>query len=403
MSGPAVYRGFPQTLVVGRGSVGVLASELETAGVRRVAVLTSPSVAAGATFARVMEQLSAVEVVNTFTAVRPHALIEDTEPLAADLSQVAPQALVAVGGGSVSDTAKACAILLAEGGQLEDHCSTFTPPDQLHAPILPGRKAPVLAIPTTLSGAEMTPGGGATNAQGIKRVFWDPKVAVSHAIFDPEVLAETPESLLVTTAMNGLAHCAEGLYSRTRNPVSTALALRGASLFAFGLIELGRSGATEETLLALAEAAALGGMVISHARVGLHHAICHVLGAQCGLHHGVANSVMLPYVLDFNGPDTVNEQSLLAVALSEGIARAGVELDQRADGYGAPELVALVGSFAGAPRSLQETGLAIDMLEPVSRGTMQDRGLYFNPRKVQNVGEVLGILERAWDGAADRV
>ncbi len=396
----AVYRGFPQTLITGAGAVASLAREIERHGYRRVALLSSPSVAAGDGVRRVRAQLQGTEIVETFTAVRPHAPIADTEALAARLAPRPPDAIVAVGGGSVSDTAKACSILLAEGGRLEEHCSTFTPPDRLVAPDLPHPKTPVLAVPTTLSGAEMTPGGGATTADGVKRVFWDPQVAVSLAVFDPDVLAETPRELIVATAMNGLAHCAEGVYSRTRNPVSTGLALRGAELFAAGLTRLAQSADPDESaLLRLAEAAALGGMVISHARVGLHHAICHVLGAYCGLGHGTANAVMLPFVLRYNEPATVSEQRALAVALATGLNGAGAcPGPLGADAGHAADRVAELEQIAGAPRSLREVGIAEADLPEVARRTMSDRGLFFNPRRVEDVAEVLGILERAWEG-----
>jgi len=392
---PAIYRGFPQALITGTGALASVAEEIERNGYRRVALLSSPSVAAGESFRRVREQLQETEIVETFSEIRPHAPIADTEALATRLAAAPPDAIVALGGGSVSDTAKACSILLAEGGRLEEHCSTFTPPDRLVAPTLPHPKIPVLAVPTTLSGAEMTPGGGATNPDGVKRVFWDPKVAVSVAVFDPGVLAETPRDLIVTTAMNGLAHCAEGLYSRTKNPVSTGLALRGAQLFAAGLTRLAQSpGPDESALLQLAEAAALGGMVISHARVGLHHAVCHVLGAYCGLGHGTANAVMLPYVLRYNEPATVGEQRALAAALETGLNGAGA-LGSDAT---AADRVAEVEQIAGAPRSLREVGISEDDLSEVARRTMSDRGLFFNPRRVEDVAEVRGILARAWEG-----
>jgi alcohol dehydrogenase len=395
----AVYRGFPQTLITGTEAVASLAQEIERNGYRRVALLSSPSVAAGGSFSRVRGQLQGAEIVETFTEVRPHAPIADTEALAARLAVNPPEAIVALGGGSVSDTAKACSILLAEGGRLEEHCSTFTPPDRLVAPDLPHPKIPVLAVPTTLSGAEMTPGGGATNADGVKRVFWDAKVAVSVAVFDPGVLAETPRGLVVATAMNGLAHCAEGLYSRTKNPVSTGLALRGAQLFAGGLTRLAQSADPDEpALMQLAEAAALGGMVISHARVGLHHAVCHVLGAYCGVGHGTANAVMLPYVLRYNEPATVTEQRALAAALVTGLNGAGASPGLPTGDAAAADRVAELEQIAGAPRSLRSVGVAEHDLPEVAQRTMSDRGLFFNPRRVEDVAEVLGILERAWDG-----
>ena len=397
----AAYRGFAQTLITGSDAVDTLGAELETLGVTRVALLSSPSVARGESFRRVSAQLAGFQIVEIFTATRPHAPISDTEEIAHRLADLAPEAFVTLGGGSVSDTAKACSVLLGEGGHVEDHCSTFTPPDQLDQPVLSQPKIPVIAIPTTLSGAEMTPGAGATNAENVKRVFWDHQVAARVAIFDPTVLRQTPTELLVTTAMNGLAHCAEGLYSRAKNPVSSALAIRGAGLFARGLTMQVREGATVEALACLGEAAALGGMVISHARVGLHHAVCHVLGAYLGLGHGTANAVMLPYVLAYNEPATVAEQRDLARAVLNGRQDGGDDASDLVDagtGGNAAAAVAEVERLAGAPSSLHDVGVRREDLEAVAERTMADRGLFFNPRRVQGINEVREILEQAWVG-----
>lgn len=396
----SAYRGFAQGLIVGHDSIKLLRSELSRYSCRRVALFSSPSVLDGATFARVRAALSDVEIALIESDIRPHAPIADTEALAEQLRGFDIDAFVTVGGGSVSDTAKACAILLSEGGHLEDHCSSFTPPDQLLQPPLPGPKIPIFAVPTSLSGAEMTPGGAATDSTGTKRTFWDPKIASRLVIFDSMALSETPPEILVTTAMNGLAHCAEGIYSKTKNPVSTALALQGARQFTSGLLKHLEAPGNSETLLTLGEAAAFGGMVISHARVGLHHAICHVLGASCGVPHGVANSIMLPHVLEYNEGATMPEQSQLSGAMIGGFTDAGYDLPeltwQAQDAVSASVLVTRLRNLLGAPRSLREAGVAESSLEEVAERTTFDRGLYFNPRPVNGSRDVLDILWRAW-------
>lgn len=402
----SAYRGFVQDLVIGSGVTSGLVDELSQLSVRRVALLTSPSVQVGSTFRAIRDALTQFEIVATSSNIRPHAPIGETEALSAFLRDVHPDVIVAVGGGSVSDTAKGSAILLAEGGSLEDHCSTFEQRTQLVQPTLMAAKIPIVTIPTTLSGAEMTPGGAATNNSGIKRTFWDPKIASRLVFYDSVTLAETPRSILVATAMNGLAHCAEGLYSKTQNPVSSALAVRGAYLFTSGLLRNHRDPSDKDALLTLAEAAALGGMVISHARVGLHHAICHVLGTTCGLAHGVANSVMLPYVLQFNEPATRAAQNQLASAMANGFVAAQFPPPPSTilgTSQNAAVIVSRLRSILGAPSSLSEAGVPKRALQDVANRTMHDRGVYFNPRSVEGPDEVFDILLRAWSGEPLRV
>lgn len=383
-----------QTLLIGVETKAALPPELATRQIRRVCIVSSPRAAKSRAAALVREALAGCEVVKEIDGVREHAPIPDTEAWAAELRSNRPDAVIALGGGSPSDTAKAIAILLAEGGRLEDHCSTFTPPDHLHHVELRAPKIPVITIPTTLSGAEMTPGGGATNEQGIKRVFWDPKVASRVVLFDPEAMADVPVEVLLTTGMNGLAHCAEALYSRTRSPLSSALALQGASDFAEGLLALARGDRDrKETLVRLQVAASIGGMVISNARVGLHHAFCHVLGAAHGVPHGVANSVMLPFALEYNYSDTREEQERFAAALRPSLAARGLPA------AGSPARVtAALQRAIGVPSSLQHAGLSDSDLERVAEDVMQDRGLFFNPKRVHHPDELLAVLRNAWAG-----
>jgi alcohol dehydrogenase len=375
-----------QTFLFGADAAGSrLRTELRDRGWSRIVLLASGSMTrSGQRHEFMTGVLDGLDVHVVDVPIAGHAPIADTERIAESLRGVDVDAIVALGGGSVSDTAKGVAILMAEGGRLEDHCSVFTPPDVLHSPVMTAPKVPVVVVPTTLSGAEVTPGGGATNADRVKRTFWDPQVAARVIAFDPSLLRTVPIDVLVTTGMNGLAHCAEGLYSRTANPISTAFAVAGARNLANGLRRLTSGDTSNEAFDELAAGAALGGLVIANARVGLHHAICHVLGARAGIPHGVANSIMLPNVLRYNQPQTEAAQRALATAIDPESAAP------------ASEVVDALRVRVGAPRSLREAGLRADDLPSVAAGTMQDRGLFFNPRTVADQNEVLRLLEQAW-------
>jgi alcohol dehydrogenase class IV len=383
-----------QTLLIGPGTIASLSGELRARGIRSVALVSSPRASRSIAAEMTRAALTKVRIVARFEAVREHAPMADSERWARSLAQEPPDAMVAVGGGSASDTAKAISILLGEGGRMEDHCSVFTPPDQLEVPATPAPKIPVFAVVTTLSGAEITPGGGATTDAGVKRVFWDPKIASRVAIFDTTALSGVPDEVLLTTGMNGLAHCAEGLYSRTRNPLSSALAREGARNFAEGLLALARDDSGDaEALLTLSVAAAIGGAVISNARVGIHHALCHVLGAACGLPHGVANSVMLPFALEYNYSETARAQEALADSIRPALEASGLH------STGSPaKLVATLQRAIGVPASLRAAGLDHGLLGRVAGDVMQDRGLFFNPRRVDDSGEMQRLLENAWEG-----
>jgi alcohol dehydrogenase class IV len=383
-----------QALVMGEGALESLSSELKVRGIQRISLVSSPTAARSLAMERTQQQFDGVDVTSALLDVVQHAPISATEQFAEEIRSSPPDAFIAVGGGSAGDTAKALAILLSEGGPLEDRCSTFTPPNHFQHVDLPAPKIPVIVVATTLSGAEVTPGGGATNQHGVKRVFWDPKVAARVVFFDTESLSAVPRDILLTTGMNGLAHCAEALYSRTGSPISSALAREGARRLTSGLLGLAMDEPPPPQMWEdLEMGAAIGGMVISNARVGVHHAMCHVLGAAYGLPHGVANSIMLPYALAFNYPVTQSEQEEFADEIRPLLQARGLP------GDGSPaHLVAELQTAIGVPTTLEAAGVRREDLMSVARDVMQDRGLYFNPRRVSERQEILAVLENAWIG-----
>jgi alcohol dehydrogenase class IV len=270
----------------------------------------------------------------------------------------------------------------------------FTPPSSLRRPPLEQPKIPIVAVPATLSGAETTPGGSTTVVSGQKRSFWDEKVCATVVCFDYQVLRDAGRDLLATTGMNALAHCAESLYSRTANPVSTAYALEGATALAQGLAALAAEGLTDDALSSLASGAALGGLAISTARVGIGHAICHVLGGYFGVPHGVANAIVLPHALRFNLSASAEEQSRLAAAIDEGLGSRGS--GGAADPSDAAARVESLRQRIGVPERLRDSGLGRADLVVAAEQTMRDRGVYFNPRTVSGAGDVVEILRAAW-------
>jgi alcohol dehydrogenase len=305
--------------------------------------------------------------------------------------ELAVDALVAVGGGSASDTAKAIAILLAEGGEIADHASRFEPPDRFMPKPLRNPKLPIIAIPTTASAAEVTAGLGVRDPDtGVKLLFSDVKLAARVIILDPEANLEVPASLMATTGMNALAHCVEGLYSRTRNPISEALALQGARLLARALPAMVGEPDNMHHRAATLVGANLSGMVLVNARVGIHHGICHCLGGLGGLPHGVANAIVLPHAMAFNREAAGPELAKLAEAMGATVERG------KDPAQAAIDAVIRLQQAAGVPRRLRDTRLDRALIPAIAEHVMGDRSLYFNPRRPEAASEVEAILEQAW-------
>ena len=388
---PAVQRRLPASfvqrspamkLVYGDGAADRLVAELALLGVRRPMLLAGRSAQRSALFGRVAAQLAATPAVLA-DEVPAHSSVELVERLAGVAREAGVDGFVAVGGGSASDTAKAVALLLAEGGRLADHASRFTPPATLHVPALRQPKLPIVSIPCTASGAEVTPSLGVRDDGGAKLLFTDPQLASRLVLIDPQANVEVPAVLMLATGMNGVAHCIEGLYSKERSPLAETLALDALSRFAAALPAVRSDPADAAARGALLYAAHLSGLVLLHARTCLHHAVCHAIGSVAGVGHGDANSALLPHALAFNAP-----------AAGDALQRAAQALGD-ADGDAAAAVRRLQAAI-GVPTRLRDIGVEAPQLDRIAAKTMGERGLHFNPRTVADAAEVRALLEAAY-------
>jgi alcohol dehydrogenase class IV len=386
-----VHEGAMTRSVMRVGASGDLVRELDAFDIRRPLVLAGRRGGAGAGFASLRRALGDRPAV-VCDDVPSHSSVELVESLAAQARLGNVDGVVAIGGGSVSDTAKAVVLLIAEGGRLGDHASTYTPGRGVHSPALLKPKLPIVAIPTTASGAEATPSLGIRASNGTKLLFRDPRLTCRLILIDPEFNLQTPASVMLATGMNGLAHCLEGLYSNVRSPVSTALALHGIRSFGEALPAVAVRPDSVAARAALLEAAHLSGLVLIDARTCLHHAICHVIGARTGVAHGDVNAVLLPWTITFN-----------AAAAAPALARAGrlfdgdglVLTDDEAARRLVERLTALQKTL-GVPHRLRDIGIDRSALPDVASQTLHERGLHYNPRPVRRAAEVFELLESAW-------
>ncbi len=378
-----VHRGVATRLVMREGAIDGLRAELDALGIARPLVLGGARTQGSALFARSLAALGDLPH-RLADPVPAHSSVALVEQLAARALAEGVDGFVAIGGGSASDTAKAIALLMAEGGSLADHAVRFTPPDSLVAPRLLAPKLPIVAIPQTASGAEVTASLGVRGDDGAKLLFTDVQLAARLVLIDPRANLEIPAALMCATGMNGLAHCLEGLYSMERSPLAETLALDAMARFAQALPAVHRDPQDVAARAALLYAAHLSGQVLVNARTCLHHAVCHAIGSVTGVGHGDANAVMLPHAIAFNAE--------AAAAL----------LMRAAAAWGAPGVPALVDALRalqaaiGVPTRLRDIGVPRNALDRIGAKTMRERGLYYNPRRVAGAHEVRALLDAAY-------
>ena len=379
-----VHRSAATRLVLRDGAIDDLRVELGTLGIYRPLLLGGARVQRSALFARVVLALGDLPYSRA-EPVPAHSSVSLVERLAAEAKATGIDGFIAVGGGSASDTAKAIALLMAEGGRLADHAVRFTPPATLIAPPLLAPKLPIVAIPGTASGAEVTASLGVRDADGAKLLFTDIQLAARLVLIDPHANLEMPAALMCATGMNGLAHSIEGLYSRERSPLAETLALDAMARFAKALPAVHRAPQDAAARAALLYAAHLSGLVLVNARTCLHHAICHAIGSVTGVGHGDANAVMLPHVIAFN-----------AAAAEQPLARAAVAMGAGDDAAALVRALYALQTVIGVPSRLRDIGVPPDALDRIADKTLRERGLHYNPGPVADARDVRELLDAAY-------
>jgi len=390
--GEFVHRSVNCKVILRAGAIADLPQELSLLGCSRPALLSGPGVKDSEVGARVRAALSPFRVTQ-FDSIPAHSSTAVVQQIAREAAAANIDCIVAVGGGSASDSAKAVALLLAEGGTLAQHATRFIPPATVIIPELHKPKLPIVAIPTTASAAEVTPSFGIRQdgeTEATKLLFWDLRVANRVILIDPEANVSVPGRVMLSTGMNGLAHCLEGLYSTTRTPLTTALAIEGTRLFLRALRDVARDPMSIQFRADILTAAHLSGQVLLNARTCVHHAICHVLGALTGAAHGAVNSVMLPHALAFNVPAADEPLAQAATALGMQGGSAAVRARKLVDA------VRELQQDIGVPSRLRDLGFDKALLSEVAGKVMGERGLAFNPRRVAGPQEIEALLETAW-------
>ncbi len=350
-----VYEALPSRVVFGSGSLQQLPAELDRFGVKKALVLSTPEQWGLATKAAA---LIGGRCVGSFDKAAMHVPAGIAEAATKEAANLSADSVISIGGGSTTGLAKAIAL---ETG------------------------LPILAIPTTYAGSEMTPVWGITR-EGVKETGRDPRVQPRVVVYDAELTLDLPIPTSVTSGMNAIAHCVEALYARDANPLIGLAAEEGIRAMADALPLIVKGAARE---LAPREHALYGawlaGMALGGAGMALHHKLCHTLGGSFGLPHAEVHTVILPHAVAYNTPDAHIAMTRVARALGIGDGDAS---------HAAGSLWDLA-AHLGAPVSLEAIGMRRRDLEKAADLAVANP--YWNPRKVTREG-VRGLLEHAFEG-----
>jgi alcohol dehydrogenase len=380
---------YPSTdrVLYGTGVLAELAQECDRLGAHRVLLLSTPSLDGSQIEGTVREQLGE-RCAAVSHECSQHVPSDAVDRLIAVGRDVAPDAVVTVGGGSVTDAAKALAAALADGFQdaagLRARRIVFEYPDRLEMPALEGEPIPLVSIPTTLSAAEYDGIFGITH-EGTKDLYNDVRLAPRSVFLDPEAARETPPQLWKASGIRALDHAVEIYLSGTPTPVTDA-----ASLHAVRLLFAHLAHTDDDSRLACLQAAWLSMLGVDNVTLGLSHGIGHQIGARCGIPHGVTSCVMLPTVMARMVDVATDRLADLAHAMDP----RTTTLTQREAAARAPELVRRFIGDLGLPTRLSEAGVAESDYEPIADDAMRDFVVAFAPVEVSRQ-EIMTLLARA--------
>ncbi|AVT78850.1 alcohol dehydrogenase [Rhodopseudomonas palustris] len=378
MTGRVVF-GAMEEVVYGQPAADALAAQLDRIGAQRALLMVS------GTLNRTTDEIAKIKdalgsrCAGVFDAMPAHtpraAVIAATEQARAIQADI----IVTVGGGSITDGAKAVQICLA------NDISTAAEIDRvrnINAPVAP--KVRQISVPTTISGGEFSAIAGVTNeATRVKEKLAHPLTMPRAAILDPAITLHTPEWLFLSTGIRAVDHCVEAICSREAHPYGDAQALRGLSMLAAGLPRVKADPTDLDARLDCQIGTWLSmGALSSGVPMGASHGIGYVLGAVFDVPHGHTSCIMLPAVMRWNKSANRDRQALVAAAMGHPGEDAGDVLD------------ALI-RVLGMPRSLREVNVGPEHFERIASQAMGTPWVPRNPRPIDGPAQVREILELA--------
>lgn len=376
-----------ETSYFGAGSRRMLADEFRGRGFAKAFVVTDRDLIRFGVAGKVTGVLDDAGIAyEIFSDLKPNPTVKNVQAGVEAFRRSGADAIVAVGGGSAMDTAKAVGIIAANPAfgdvvSLEGTAPTVT------------RSVPVFALPTTAgTAAEVTINYVITDEENTKKmVCVDPKDIPAVAVIDAELMAAMPKGLTAATGMDALTHAIEGYVTKGAWTLTDMFELKAVELIARWLPAAVENGADTEAREGMAVAQYIAGMGFSNVGLGLVHGMAHPLGAFYDIPHGVANALLLPYVMQYNMESSPAKFGDVARAM--GVDTAGMDTRQAAQA--AVDAVRALAVRVGIPQQLSSLGVREEDLPRLAASALADVCTPGNPRDT-NAGEILALYREAF-------
>ena len=369
------YNSFAQEVIFVAGSLHRLREWVDDSSYQRLMLCANHSMRVSGHITSI-ENILGDRLVEVFDRVQPHVQDVQVEEVLALAVEKNVEVIIGMGGGSPIGMAKAVSAALDKDSDTV---------------------IPVIAIPTTYAGSEITPVYGITYTKENpprKVTSKNPKSTPTLVIYDPNLTLDLPPAMTASTGINALAHCIEALYSITRNPLSTAAATAGVHHIFNALLRCYKQPDNLEARTEMLLGSHLAGLSLASVTMGLHHGLCHVLGGTANVPHGVANSIILPYAIRFNASATATQ--LLPVAAEMEIPVVGIKPVVAIEAM-VQKLFHFIGQMH-LPQHLRDAGVGLKEsdLPYLAEIAFQNRTVQNNPKPITNEMQLTELLRDAW-------
>ena len=376
-----------ETSYFGAGSRKVIAEEVAKRGYKKALIVTDKDLIKFGVADQVIAVLKDANITyEIFDEVKPNPTVKNVKAGIAAFQAAGADFMIAIGGGSSMDTSKAIGIIInnpefSDVVSLEGVANTKK------------KSVPVIALPTTAgTAAEVTINYVITDEENVKKmVCVDPNDIPTLAIIDPELMLSMPRGLTASTGMDALTHAIEGLITLGAWEMSDMFETKAIEMIAKWLPKAVENPSDIEARDGMATAQYIAGMAFSNVGLGLVHGMAHPLGAYYDIPHGVANALLLPFVMEYNKEAAKAKYRTIAEAM-------GVDTSSMSDDEAADAAVKAVKDLAirvRIPQHLSEIGVPESGLPTLAQAAFNDVCTPGNPRQT-NVEEILAIYKKAF-------
>jgi len=379
----------PTKIVTGDGSAGTVGAEAQALGIARAVVVTDKVLREKTdSVSHVVAGLQTAGIaVEVFDDVEPDPSVDTARRSAESARRFAPNGIVGLGGGSPLDIAKATAAILANATPLDRMWGVGN---------IPKPALPMILLPTTAgTGSEVTPNCILTDVKPdgshMKKGIVSPHILARTAIVDPLLTVTAPPAVTAASGMDALTHAVETYVSRGAQPITMPLALEAIRLIGKYLRRAVADGGDLEARRHMANASMLAGLAFANGFLGAVHAIAMAMGGQFNVAHGIANALMLPYVMEFNEMAATEKFARIAEALGESIEGLSEREAARRAACAVHQLVTDV----GLPHVLADVRISEDKIPGLAEESFGNQRLLKNNPRSATAQDLARILESA--------